>query len=91
MTVAGVTSNWNTEYTPTATMTSLSIAAMAATAILHSNRIEMKIATTNRKITSARIAFSVISAPQVELVNEKLISSTVTPAASANDAVTASA
>jgi hypothetical protein len=91
ITVAGVTRNWNTEYTPTATITSLTMAVSAATAMRHSNRSEMNTATTTRKITRARAAFSVISAPQVELVNEKLMSSTVTPAASAKSAVTASA
>ena len=64
---------------------------MAATAIRHSKRSEMNAATTRRKITRALIAFSVISLPQVELVKEKLTSETVTPAASAKDAVTATA
>ena len=48
----------------------------------------MKIDTMIRKTTSARIAFSVISRPHVELVNEKLTSCSATPAASAKSAVT---
>ena len=55
-------------------MTSFTIAAMAATAMRHSKRIEMKSDTMMRNTTSARIAFSVISLPHVELVNEKLTS-----------------
>ena len=55
-----------------------------ASATRHSNRIEMNTATTSRKMTSARIAFSVISRPHVELTELTLISSALTSADSAN-------
>ena len=45
--------------------------------------------TTMKNTTSARIAFSVISLPHVELVNETLTSDRSTPAASASAAVMA--
>ena len=59
----------------------------AASAIRHSKRNEMNRATSARNTTSARIAFSVISRPHVELTNETLTSAGSTPAASANAAV----
>ena len=40
MTVPGVTSKRNTEYTPTEMMTSWNTATMAATAMRHSRRID---------------------------------------------------
>ena len=55
MTVAGVTSNRNIEYTPTLIRTSCNIATMAASAIRHSKRQAMNRATRTRKMTSARI------------------------------------
>ncbi len=41
MTVAGVTSKWKTEYTPTLMSTSWTTAMIAPTAILHSRRSVM--------------------------------------------------
>ncbi len=41
MTVAGVTSNWNSEYTPTEMMMSWATATSAPTAIFHSSRMAM--------------------------------------------------
>ena len=38
ITVAGVTSNWKTEYTPTLMITSCTMAKMAAMAIFHSRK-----------------------------------------------------
>src|ERR671911_2589035 len=90
-TVAGVTSNWNTEYTPTTAMTSCTIAAKAAMAIRHSKRTQMNSDTAMKNTTSARIAFSVISCPQVELVKATLTAPTSTSAATAKSAVIAAA
>ncbi len=39
ITVPGVTSNWNTEYTPTLMMMSWTTATIAATAMRHSRRM----------------------------------------------------
>ena len=66
-TVAGVTSNWNTEYTPTLINTSCNMAMMAAAAIRHSSRQAMNRATRIKKMTKARMAFSVMLRPHVEL------------------------
>ncbi len=63
------------------------MAANAATAIRHSKRRLMNSDTTMKNTISALTAFSVISAPQVELVNATLTADVSTPAASANAAV----
>ena len=63
------------------------MAANAATAIRHSKRTLMNSDTTMKNTISALTAFSVISAPQVELVNATLTADVSTPAASAIAAV----
>ncbi len=85
-TVAGVTSNWNTEYTPTLINTSCTMAMMAAIAIRHSSRQAMNKATRIKKMTRARTAFSVMLRPQVELTELTLTDSvsTFAPAARAS-------
>ena len=83
-TVAGVTSKRNTEYTPTLINTSCNMAMIAERAIRHSNRQLMNSATSTRKMTSARIAFSVMLRPHDELTDVDDTSSTATPACSAS-------
>ena len=65
-TVAGVTSNRNTEYTPTLINTSCIMAMIAASAMRHSSRQAMNSDTRIKKMMRARTAFSVMLRPHVE-------------------------
>ena len=82
-TVAGVTTNRRTEYTPTLINTSCSMAMIAANAIRHSSRQAMKSATSTKKMISALTAFSVMLRPHVELTELTLTDSVSTLAACA--------
>ena len=79
-TVAGVTSNPNTEYTPTLISTSCNMAMIADSAMRHSKRQLMNSATRMRKMTSARTALSVTLRPHDELTDVDDTSDTSTPA-----------
>src|SRR3954470_5962917 len=87
-TVAGVTSNRNSEYTPTLINTSCNIAMIAASAMRHSRRQAMNIATRIKKITNALMAFSVMLRPHVELTEVTLTDSDGTLAAVAKASCT---
>src|SRR3954471_23234387 len=63
ITVPGVTWNPDSEYTPTVTRMSCTTAAMAATAIFHSNRNEMYAEMARKKNTRALMAFLEICLP----------------------------
>ena len=85
ITVAGVTSSCKTEYTPTLISTSWTMAAIALSAIRHSNRQAMNSATRMMNTTSARIADLVISLPHDE-VTELLLTSAIGTLAAAPSA-----
>ena len=88
ITVAGVTSSCAREYTPTVMITSWIRAARVASAIFSSNRNEMYTVTSTMKTIRARMAFSLISSPQVGPTSLRTMSSTLDPVSSARAADT---